>query len=374
MWRNWQTRQLQVLVRAISCGFKSRHPHQNKIRSVTLSADFCILRKVVTPFMIDYTRLFKHDVKKNSNMTCLAIILYTLACYAVVILSQIVSLIFISITFPANEQDMRINEYAEKTSNSAWSTMAGILVGLVIIYLFSRRENVKSLIFSRKRKMTPQVFFMLLLVFMMPQIPSSYLSTFIESGFNMFGLTTQSDLEWATGQSTSFSMFIYASFFAPVCEEIVYRGYVMRNMQRYGKSFAIIFSSALFGIMHGNIHQILFAFVIGLVLGYTAMEYSIKWSIALHMINNFVFGDLLDGILNLILPEQAANVISWLILVALMFGGIVVLIVKRKEIKQYFSTLNFKNKRMYGWAFTTPAFIIFFIFSMYQMISSISRL
>ena len=148
----------------------------------------------------------------------------------------------------------------------------------------------------------------------------------------------------------------------------------MRNMQRYGKSFAIIFSSALFGIMHGNIHQILFAFVIGLVLGYTAMEYSIKWSIALHMINNFVFGELLDGVLNLILPEQAANVISWLILVALMFGGIVVLIVKRKEIKQYFSTLNFKNKRMYGWAFTTPAFIIFFIFSMYQMISSISRL
>ena len=137
--------------------------------------------------MIDYTRLFKHDVKKNSNMTCLAIILYTLACYAVVILSQIVSLIFlifISITFPANEQDMRINEYAEKTSNSAWSTMAGILVGLVIIYLFSRRENVKSLIFSRKRKMTPQVFFMLLLVFMMPQVPSSYLSTFIESGLD----------------------------------------------------------------------------------------------------------------------------------------------------------------------------------------------
>lgn len=325
--------------------------------------------------MIDYTRLFRHDVKKNSNMTCLAIILYTLACYAVVILSEIASLIFIIfITFPANEQDMRINEYIEKASNSAWSTMAGILVGLLIIYLFSRRENVKSLIFSRKRKMTPQVFFMLFLVFMMPQIPSSYLSTFIESGFNMVGLTTQSDLEWATGESTSVSLFIYASFFAPVCEELVYRGYVMRNMQRYGKSFAIIFSAALFGIMHGNIHQILFAFVIGLVLGYTAMEYSIKWSIALHMINNFVFGDLMDRVLSIIFPEQAANIVSWFILLALMFGGIAVLIVKRKEIKQYFNTLNFKNKRMYGWAFTTPAFIIFTVFSVYQMISSISRL
>ena len=27
MWRNWQTRQIQVLVNASSCGFKSRHPH-----------------------------------------------------------------------------------------------------------------------------------------------------------------------------------------------------------------------------------------------------------------------------------------------------------------------------------------------------------
>ena len=145
--------------------------------------------------MIDYTRLFRHDVKKNSNMTCLAIILYTIACYAVVIVSQFAQLAYISFAFPENERDQRLDEYIEKASNSAWSTMAGILLGLVIIYLFSRRENVKSIIFSRKRKMTPQVFFMLFLVFMMPQIPSSYLSTFIESGFNMVGLTTQSDLE-----------------------------------------------------------------------------------------------------------------------------------------------------------------------------------
>ena len=102
--------------------------------------------------MIDYTRLFRHDVKKNSNMTCLAIILYTIACYAVVIVSQFAQLAYISFAFPENERDQRLDEYIEKASNSAWSTMAGILLGLVIIYLFSRRENVKSIIFSRKRK------------------------------------------------------------------------------------------------------------------------------------------------------------------------------------------------------------------------------
>ena len=82
----------------------------------------------------------------------------------------------------------------------------------------------------------------------------------------------------------------------------------------------------------------------------------------------------MDRVLSIIFPEQAANIVSWFILLVLMFGGIAVLIVKRKEIKQYFNTLNFKNKRMYGWAFTTPAFIIFTVFSVYQMISNISRL
>ena len=36
MWRNWQTRYIQVLVTAMSYGFKSLHPHQKlqNIRSV----------------------------------------------------------------------------------------------------------------------------------------------------------------------------------------------------------------------------------------------------------------------------------------------------------------------------------------------------
>lgn len=323
--------------------------------------------------MIDYRPLLKRDVRKNSNLTMLAIILYTATLYAVVIISQIVHSVYISLMYSGDEYVDKYNEYVASSVNSAWSTMGAILVGLIIIYLFSRRENVKSLIFSEKRQMTPKTFFLLLVVFMMPQLPFSYFSSFIEYSLNLFGLTTQADLEWATGESSSLSMFIYTSFFAPVCEELVYRGYVMRNMQRYGKSVAIIFSAVIFGIMHGNIHQILFAFVIGLVLGYTAMEYSIFWSIALHMINNFIFGDAIDFVLSF-LPESIGGLVSWGLLLLFTIGGIIVLSLKSKDIKQYLSTLNFNNKKLYLWAFTTPAFIIFFVFCMFEMISGINTI
>lgn len=323
--------------------------------------------------MTDYRPLLKRDVRKNSNITMLAIILYTITMYAVVIISQIVHSVYIFLMYSGDEYINKYNEYVDSVSDSAWSTMGAILVGLIIIYLFSRHENIKSLIFSKKRQMTPKTFLLLLVVFMMVQLPFSYLSSFIEYGLNLFGLTTQADLEWATGESSSFSMLIYTSFFAPVCEELVYRGYVMRNMQRYGKSVAIIFSATIFGIMHGNIHQILFAFVVGLILGYTAMEYSIFWSIALHFTNNYLFGEVLDAVLSF-LPETVGGIISWGLLFLFMIGGIVVLSLKSKDIKQYISTLNFNNKKLYLWAFTTPAFIIFFAFCMFEMISGINTI
>ena len=36
MWRNWQTRWIQVPVIAISCGFKSHHPHQKTENSAAV--------------------------------------------------------------------------------------------------------------------------------------------------------------------------------------------------------------------------------------------------------------------------------------------------------------------------------------------------
>ena len=75
----------------------------------------------------------------------------------------------------------------------------------------------------------------------------------------------------------------------PIAEEIVYRGFVMNILKPYGKHFAIVCSAIIFGIMHANIHQIFFAILVGLVLGYVAMEYSLKWAVALHIFNNCIF-------------------------------------------------------------------------------------
>ena len=98
--------------------------------------------------------------------------------------------------------------------------------------------------------MRPLVFLGFLAVFMMVQLLSSVASVGMEGLFQLFGYTMADSAAAATGPSSTLSMFLYVGIAGPVAEELIYRGFVMRRLEKYGSFFAILFSSLLFGIMH----------------------------------------------------------------------------------------------------------------------------
>lgn len=62
---------------------------------------------------------------------------------------------------------------------------------------------------------------------------------------------------------------------SPVAEEIVFRGLVYNRLCRqFGLSFAIIGSSLLFGIYHGNVVQALYGFILGLMIAVLYERYA----------------------------------------------------------------------------------------------------
>ncbi|WP_025798048.1 CPBP family intramembrane glutamic endopeptidase [Hoylesella saccharolytica] len=80
---------------------------------------------------------------------------------------------------------------------------------------------------------------------------------------------------------------------APLAEEMVFRGAILRTLLSYfnGRMYwvPIIVSALLFGLAHGNMAQLLNAFLIGILLGW--MYYrteSIVPGIVLHWVNNTV--------------------------------------------------------------------------------------
>lgn len=132
-------------------------------------------------------------------------------------------------------------------------------------------------------------------------------------------------------------MLLYAVILGPVCEELIFRGATMSQAkQALPFWLANLFQAALFGIFHMNWIQGIYAFALGIVLGYIYEKGgSIYHSILFHILFNFwgtVLGRLLD------IPENKAVLIGILMfvsmLVSLTVGGLLFIFgTKKKEQK-----------------------------------------
>ena len=177
----------------------------------------------------------------------------------------------------------------------------------------------------------------------------------LELVMNQFDRSVADVLESVSGQSDTFSMFLYASILAPVSEELIFRGYILQSLRTYGKKFAIVFSAFLFGVFHGNLLQTPYTFLMGLVLGYVTVEYHIGWAVALHVFNNLILADLLSRLTGG-LSAQASEAVSLVLLGGATIAAGVVLIVKRKRIGEYIRS-DWMDRRCVKCFFTNSGII-----------------
>jgi len=81
---------------------------------------------------------------------------------------------------------------------------------------------------------------------------------------------------------------------APLFEEFFTRGIILNALKPYGEGFAIMISGFMFGLMHGNLQQFAYAFVIGIALGYIAVQTdSILPTTILHALFNSILAGML---------------------------------------------------------------------------------
>ena len=86
---------------------------------------------------------------------------------------------------------------------------------------------------------------------------------------------------------------LFACVAAPVLEEMLFRGVILRGfLRQYSRTFAILWSSALFGLAHLNLYQMMTALAIGIVAGWLYERCRSLWPcILLHAAyNGYVTG------------------------------------------------------------------------------------
>lgn len=129
-------------------------------------------------------------------------------------------------------------------------------------------------------------------------------------------------------------MYVYVCLLAPVMEEMLFRGVLLRCAVPYGKRFAIFATAAVFGIYHSSLTQSPFAFALGCVLGFVAVEYSLIWSVLLHIFNNLVISDWLPRLSEWLLGELA-DLMVWGTVAVFSIGALVVFSCRQDAIAGY---------------------------------------
>ena len=94
------------------------------------------------------------------------------------------------------------------------------------------------------------------------------------------------------------------SIFAPICEEILFRKFLIDRTIKYGAKVSIILSAVLFAFFHGNLNQFFYAFLMGGFFAYVYIRTGkITYTIILHAIVNFM-----GSVMSLILANSVTNI------------------------------------------------------------------
>lgn len=110
-----------------------------------------------------------------------------------------------------------------------------------------------------------------------------------------------------------------------ILEELLFRGLILHTLRPYGERLAVVLTAILFGFIHGGITQSVFAFLVGLVLGWLTVTTRNIWpAIVLHFINNAL--SVLLQYAGLGLDDTHSAILNVLVMYGLAAVGVMVLV------------------------------------------------
>ncbi len=117
---------------------------------------------------------------------------------------------------------------------------------------------------------------------------ANFAASLAESLTQWVGIPYLDQTQLPSGAADIAIYLVYTALMPAIIEELLFRGAIMQPLRRFGDGFAILASSVLFGITHIYYPTIVFAFILGLSIGYfTVYTGSLHTGMLMHFVNNF---------------------------------------------------------------------------------------
>ncbi|MDO5014791.1 MAG: type II CAAX endopeptidase family protein [Clostridia bacterium] len=231
--------------------------------------------------------------------------------------------------------DLYKNNYYFRTSFTVIMSLLMILVPFFVLFLITGRKDRTVLRVFEKKPPLNLLPFIIIIGFAVIFI-SNYATTLITMWLKPFGIVAQAPTGEQNLSGASMILFeLFGTAVVPaVIEEFAIRGVLLQWLRKYGDTFAIIASSVVFGLMHMNFVQFIFATLLGIFMSYVVIQTESIWTgIAIHFCNNAY--SVLMSVVSQRMPEEKYTSLFLVLVFAIMIGAIISLVVLSKHSKEF---------------------------------------
>lgn len=244
--------------------------------------------------------LIPQQTERTSLRRCFALIFLTLL-FAFVTAWTIYVLLQTGVTFLLQRNDLkRLGELPENyrmivmqylddsTINTALRLIAFTVGNLTAFLIGSTLTHLPKGQYFRLRGLTAARAVSYIMLGLWIQMLAGYAGEWLTKFLRQAGVPVYvPDLSPDGSVSKTALLVLYVCILAPVTEELLLRGFALKNLSRVSQRFGILMTALLFALMHENLPQFLFTFPLGILLAYITIRHdSVTPAIITHICVN----------------------------------------------------------------------------------------
>ena len=278
-------------------------------------------------------KLEKLSLKSTGNYIGIGIILYLVLTMVLIVSIQLIYRMNGLYDYNINMSEF---SYLDPVSYFLMISIVGILSLFLSFFLVLRLSKHRLSDVIKFNKLDGKSMFSWVLVGLSTTVCANYVAVLLQNNLEAIGITPElPSTPYANGIIPFFMSVVAVAIVPAIMEEFVFRGVVLGMLRKFGDGFAIIASAAIFGIVHGNVIQSAFAFIVGIILGYIVIRTnSLLPGIIIHLINNF--RSLLVPVFSYNLGNDAGILFEEISSIVFAFIGIIGLVYLLKKDKNMF--------------------------------------
>ena len=260
---------------------------------------------------------------------------------------------------PDNYDQLAVEYFKESSSLLVMNLLGFGLVNLLVFWVGCRTTKITIPNLFRTKNFTVLDALGYISVTILIQLVTGMAAQWVTDLFQGVGITIfEPQFETVPELKSTLVSAIYSIIVAPITEELLMRGFILKNLSRVSQRFGIVMTAFIFGIWHENVAQFILAFVGGLLFGYIAVKHdSLVPSIICHMaVNSFAeFGSIMEDYQ----WDTAYSVLNMIYLLFALAG--LVFLVRMLIVERFPSTTPHQAERGLRQVFASPLLLILLI-------------